>query len=277
MTKALFFIVLILTGFIYIFNVDKPVSDKLTFINSFKQAYVSQILKISDFAQKHLNQASTIESLKKQNEELEQFRTLSINATTTLTNLISSYSTLSKTKDNIELTKVISYVDFDDFTKVWLDTPKKDDQIQGLISENFTAGIVVNRAGKSLALLNGNDKCNYAVYLGDKKAPGIVHGYDKHNHLKVKFIPVWIDIKVGDEVITSGMDNIFFEGLKVGRIVSLNKMADMQEAIIVPYAKVLKEKFFYIYSHKIIEEIEKDTPMENLKKEKEAAKLKAKK
>ncbi len=48
----------------------------------------------------------------------------------------------------------------------------------------------------------------------------------------MKYIPIWIEINLGDEVITSGMDNIFFKGLKVGKVVSINKMADQQEAFI---------------------------------------------
>ncbi len=43
------------------------------------------------------------------------------------------------------------------------------------------------------------------------------------------------------------MDGIFFEGLKVGKVVSIKKMQDIQEATIAPYAKVLKQKSFFVY------------------------------
>ena len=234
------------------FSIEQPFSDKLTFINHFKTFYIDQVLKVEKFSTKYFAQAKHIDELSKENEELQKYQSLYINSKTTLNNLINSYSSLSKSEHNIELTRVVSYVDFDDFTKVWLDTPKESEQIQGLISEEYAAGIVVKRADKSLALLNGNSKCNYTVFIGDSKAPGIVHGYQRKNYLKVKYIPVWMDIKVGDEVITSGMDNIFFEGLKVGKVVAIKKMPDMQEATIAPYANVIKEKFFHIYTHKLL-------------------------
>ena len=53
------------------------------------------------------------------------------------------------------------------------------------------------------------------------------------------------------------MDDIFFEGLKVGRVISIKKMADMQEATVEPYAKAQQETFFYIYSKKIVEKKQK--------------------
>jgi len=249
MNKILFILILIIAGLIYIFNIDKTVSDKFTSLNSFKQSYIIQVTKIGDFFDKYLGQADTIERLKKEVIALEKIKLLHTNSKTTLSNLINSYSSLSQEEHKITLSRVISYVDFDNYTKVWLDLPKKDDKILGLISDNYTAGIVINKSDKALALLNGNEKCNYAVYVGEKKAPGIVHGYHEKNYLTIKFIPIWIDIKVGDEVVTSGMDNIFFAGLKVGKVIAIKKMPDMQEAIIAPYAKAIQEKYFYVYSH----------------------------
>ena len=36
--------------------------------------------------------------------------------------------------------------------------------------------------------------------------------------LVAKYIPSWMNIYIGDEVITSGMDDIFPQGLKLGKI-----------------------------------------------------------
>lgn len=85
-------------------------------------------------------------------------------------------------------------------------------------------------------------------FIGENKAPGITHEHKESKYITVKYIPIWIDIKVGDEVVTSGMDNIFFEGLKVGKVVRIKRMADIQEATVEPYAQVLKKEYFHIYT-----------------------------
>ena len=112
-----------------------------------------------------------------------------------------------------------------------------------------------------MALLNGNEKSNYSVYIGEEKAPGIMHGTYKENLLIIKFIPIWINIQRDDEVITSGMDNIFFEGLKVGKVVGIKKRANMQEAIIEPYAKTLQAEYFNVYKQEAKKKIKKQKPI----------------
>jgi hypothetical protein len=36
----------------------------------------------------------------------------------------------------------------------------------------------------------------------------------------------------------------------VGKVVNIKKMADIQEAPVLPYSKVLEKKYFHIYSKK---------------------------
>ena len=45
------------------------------------------------------------------------------------------------------------------------------------------------------------------------------------------------------------MDNIFFEGLKVGRIIEVTSLPDMKIATVKPYVNVLKKKYFYAYKN----------------------------
>ncbi len=261
MSRALFIFILLFAGLFYIFNIDKPIIQKFTFINNIKQFYVQQVIAFGDFTEKYLGQAQKIEKLKLENNELKKYKILYTNSQASLNVLRDALFDTDNINSDLQLSNVLSYVNFDDFTKVWIDYPKQDEQILGLISQNYAAGIVKNFAGKSLALLNGNQKANYAVYIGDNKAPGIVHGNNRNNLLTIKFIPIWITIKQGDEVITSGMDNIFFEGLKVGRVVGIKKMADMQEAIIKPYAKALRADYFYVYKNITKEEISQPEPL----------------
>ena len=253
---------------LYIFNVDQSVSSNFKFINDIKNFYTEKLVKVEQTLTKYFFQSQTIENLSLENEDLKKYRLLYVEKSLELKEIKDIHSSLKNYQSDLKLTKVLSYVDFDDFTKVWLDVEKTDSHIQGLISENFAAGIVINKGNQALALLNGNEKSNYAVFIGENKAPGITHATSNSNVLLAKFIPIWINIKVGDEVITSGMDNIFFEGLKVGKVVGIRKMADMQEARIEPYVNALEQNFFYIYSKKVIKKplIEKKkTPTTNKK------------
>jgi rod shape-determining protein MreC len=96
-----------------------------------------------------------------------------------------------------------------------------------------------------LALLNSDIKSTYAVYIGEQRAPGIAHGNNDKN-LVVNFIPAWFSIKVGDEVITSGLDNIFFKGLRVGHVIAISKSQGYQNAVVEQYYKSNEPSYFHI-------------------------------
>ncbi|MDO8260610.1 MAG: rod shape-determining protein MreC, partial [Candidatus Magasanikbacteria bacterium] len=85
----------------------------------------------------------------------------------------------------------------------------------------------------------------YSVFVGDNKAPGIAHGNSAEN-LIINFIPAWFLIEVGDEVITSGLDEIFFKGLKVGTVLSVTKSQGYQSAVVEPYYKANNPNYFYM-------------------------------
>ena len=252
MRKFLFIIFFLTIGLLYLFRIDKLIVEKLSFSNNFKNIYINNIINVSSKIEKYFNNVTTIDRLQKDNNELKQYQILyqtTQKRLDTLKKFISEMDVNIINSHNVKLAKVLSYINFNDFTKVWLDLPKVDDTILGLIVKDYAAGIVINNNGKSVALLNGNKECSYAVFIGEDKVPGIVTSSKDGKNLTIQFIPIWAEIKIGDEVITSGMDNIFFEGLKVGRISEESKRPDMQTAIVKPYAKVLKKKYFYTYRH----------------------------
>lgn len=112
--------------------------------------------------------------------------------------------------------------------------------------DSVTCGIALqNGNGRYEAFLNGDQKCSYGVYIGKQKAPGVVYGRNQ-NRLTVKFIPTWMDVKVGDEVVTSGLDNIFFEGVKVGIVKSVSSDNAYKEAQVDGYYNPLSPNYFYL-------------------------------
>jgi len=251
MNKLVFLFILLLLTVVYIFKKDRLLSDNFPIINEIKAKYIEHVISTEEIIFKYFKQIQTIEKLKTQNQDLVKFQSLYTRVKRENENIIHALENISLIEEEkITLAKVLSYVHLNDFTKVWLDIKKTDSIIEGLIDGEFSAGIVINQSGYAQALLNGNEKSNYAVYIGENKAPGITHEHPSKQFITIKFIPIWVNINVGDEVITSGMDDIFFEGLKVGTVASIKKMADIQEATVLPYSNVLEKKYFHIYSKK---------------------------
>lgn len=251
MKHLLFIFLFVALSLSYLFEVDELLIKKFSFFNDLKISYIDKVISISSSIEKHFNQIQTIEELKAQNNELKEYKILYTSTQkqlNTLKDFLLSVE-LPQSKSTIELVKVLSYINFNDFTKVWLDRTSEDDTILGLITENYAAGIVVNKNGKSVGLLNGNKDCSYAVFIGESKNPGILTSSINQEELQIRYIPIWAEIKKGDEVITSGMDNIFFEGLKVGTITEVTNLADMKIATVKPYVNVLKKRYFYTYKN----------------------------
>ena len=251
MRKFVFALLFIIAGASYLFRIDELLIKKFTFLNDFKNLYISKVISFTTSLEKHFNQAETIEKLKIENGELKEYKILYTNAQNQLHTLKEFLVNIDipENKSKIEIVKVLSYINYNDFTKVWLDKKIENDTILGLITDNYSAGIVVNKNGKSVGLLNGNKDCSYAIFIGEGKNPGILTSSINQEELQIRYIPIWAEIKKGDEVITSGMDNIFFEGLKVGTITEVTNLADMKIATVKPYVNVLKKKYFYTYKN----------------------------
>lgn len=251
MRKFVFVLIFLTVGLLYLFEVDKLITKNFSFFNDLKLSYIDKVINISTTVEKYFNQATTIEQLKAENKELKEYKILYTSTQKqldTIKELIIGLNP-SELKPKIELVKVLSYISFNDFTKVWIDKKTSSEKILGLITENYAAGIVVQKDDRSVALLNGNKECSYAVFIGENKVPGIITSSKDGKDMIIKFIPIWSEITKGDEVITSGMDNIFFEGLKVGRITEITTLPDMKIATLKPYANVLEKKYFYTYEH----------------------------
>ena len=230
---AIFVLFALLFGGALFFMTDlqRPI---LSLSNSVKSSYHNLTASIGQSYDEHFKQQDTIIELRKQLNLYEESHLLLHQVATELNALF------------VELVRTISYVKFGDINKVWIDTPSFDPaKVYGLVHKENVAGIVVMKEGRPMALLNGALKSAYAVYVGANKAPGIVHGL-KTRELIVEFIPTWIKIKEGDEVLTSGLDNLFFPGLKVGKVVSIEQSQGYQNAIIDPYYNASNPDYFHL-------------------------------
>jgi len=154
---------------------------------------------------------------------------------------------------NLVFTQVISYAKLPDFTEVYINYDKPFKTPRGLVYNNLSAGIVIkNYSNYSLALLNSNEKTSYTVFVGKNQIPGIFYG--KIN--TIKYIPKFKPVKVGDEVITSGLDGVFYKGAKVGVVTEVIEKKLYQEAKVRLYYNDLNPEYFYVVQ----------TPLEKIQK-----------
>jgi len=245
--KVLFFLILILALLGYIFKIDKIIVIEFTNLtNNIKSTYKNYYNSIQNNISNYFDQTEQLSSLKVKLEEYKQFKLLYTSSSKRVKEL--ENNKINDKNLSIKYVEVLSYLHMNDFSKVLLDTDIKiDDKILALSTiDGHSAGIVIQQDNQIIAYLNNNEKCNYAVFIGTNNIPGITSGTNKQNNLIIKYIPKWNEIKVGDEVITSGMDNIFPSGLNVGVVLRVETNSNTQTAYIKPSVDVLANKYFYI-------------------------------
>jgi len=227
---------------ITIFYFKKPLIDNTLYLfNQTKITISYYISKISTTISNHFNQIEKIEILTKENQQL-------INEIQKLIPIKKKCENLKLFEKlnipNITFTQTISYAKLPDMSSIYIDYNKSIKSPKGLIYNNQTAGIVVkNIKNFSLAYLNDNPNTSYTVFIGKEKIPGVLFG---GKEIKIKYIPKYSKINIGDLVITSGLDKIFYEGINVGLITNITKKNLYQEATIQPFYNPLHPNFFYV-------------------------------
>jgi len=248
MNKKLFtYFLLLLALFLGALYYTKTIqSPLLSSVNNIKIFYHTVTQNIQNSIDKHFFQAQEITNLKEKLQTCQNNHLIIEQLTANLNNMYKENNTTLATNPKSELVRTISYEKFGNFNRLWLDIPEyNSSKIYGLVYKDAVAGIVIPKNGKALALLNNDIKSTYAVYIGKTKAPGITHGNNGKN-LIASFIPAWFTIHIGDEVTTSGLDNLFFQGLKVGKVISITKSQGYQNAVIEPYYKSNTPSYFYL-------------------------------
>lgn len=211
---------------------------------SIVKMYDDGIKFIVNKVNEHFRQKEEIISLRTQNAELEKSAVLLASFAKELNEiLIDKNSSIYEPK--IQLVRALSYVNISDYNKIWLD--KFDDfnssKIYGLIYQGKSAGIVISKDDRPMAILQNDPKNIFAVFVGNEKIPGIAHG--NKNGLLIKFIPQWLHPKEGDEVYTSGLDGIFFSGVPVGKVTKVIEESLYKSVLVEPYVKVDIPSYLY--------------------------------
>lgn len=241
---TVFLLALLLGGVLYFTDILQSPIIRLTFI--LKSAYQDGIEQIQNSIDEHYQQQKIIIDLRKKNQYYENKLLALHQIADEYQKLLTEHKSTIVTQPNVELVRTLSYVRFGDPHRLWIEMDHfQPTQVYGLLHRGYTAGIVVSNKGKPIALLNGDAKSSYAVNVGAAQAPGIIRG-NNARQLVVEFIPTWIPISVGDQVLTSGLDRIFLSGLKVGKVVSIYKAQGYQSAIVEPYFYGKNPAYFHV-------------------------------
>jgi rod shape-determining protein MreC len=249
--KFLLFLVAIGIATLYLIGFDKIVyKEFLSLKASVQSFYLNSFVYVGEVVSKYFNQLNQIEKLTEQNKQNETYRILYEQAQSELEKFeyIDKVQTIDK--NNFEKVPVLSYLQFNDLSKVILDYDSSitEESIKALVTyEGYSAGIVLEQKNKPIALLNNNPKCNYTVFIGEQKNPGITSGMNQKGQLLIKYVPIWEDVNIDDEVITSSLDNIFPYGIKVGKVIDYEVKDNMQLVFVQPYANALSYEEFFIY------------------------------
>lgn len=232
----------------YIFNIDNIIKNNLSILgNNISNGYINTLISLESSINKYFNQTDYIEQLKKENKELTKYKTLYDIAGNEVKELKNMFH--MKQTDDLQLqrVKVLSYYTLYEPSIVRFNHIIADDPISPIITDKgFSAGILIKKESSALGYLNKNPKCNYAVFIGNETAPGITSGMDKNGNLIIKHIPKWKKIDQNDEIITSGMDEIFPFGIKVGKVLRIEKGENTNTVYALPYAQTLGKRYFNI-------------------------------
>ncbi|TQR61246.1 rod shape-determining protein MreC [Campylobacter troglodytis] len=212
--------------------------------DSLINAYYNSKNYLKELISEHFNQAEQIRILREQNRILEEGNALASTFASQL-NLLLEDKNSSQYFPQLSLIKALSYVQISDYNRIWINAPTfSDTKNKGLIYQGYTAGIAITREGRAMALLQSDENCVFSVVIGKDKIPGVLQG--RGDRVGIKFIPKFNTVNIGDEVLTSGLDGVFFSGVPVGKITRVINEAMYNSAEIEPFAKIELPSYMYV-------------------------------
>jgi len=256
-TSRLILFLIITFLIVFLLKKEEKFQDKFAVLTlPLKESYLNFSNSMHHSLNQYLNQVETIKTLEDENILLRKYLYQQ------KINLI-SFQQLNQYNEeklngfkNILRVQTISYRKLNDFSQIYLTQADTlgEDKIYGLIQKNVVAGIAIKENDTLKGLLLSNPICQFSTFIGKDKTPGIAKGIDSES-IEVKFIPKWSKIKVGDKVMTSGLDNIFLPEIPVGVVTNILTKSTYKTAIVKTYADVLHPNFFYLVKE-VLQEIE---------------------
>ncbi|QKF64038.1 rod shape-determining protein MreC [Campylobacter corcagiensis] len=239
--KPLIFIAILVFVSLYF---GSAIQSKSVGVSSQVVSFFKDVKDIISFKiTQHIHKNRQVRELTAENKELEK-RALLLNTFAYELNQILKDTNSLQFSPNAVLIRTTSYVNISDYSKFWVDFKGfKDGEIYGVIYGGNSAGIVVSKDNNPMLVLQNDPLSSFSVSIGFDEIPAVAVG-DGVN-LIAKFIPQWLSPNVGDEVFTSGLDEIFFAGVPVGVVKEVIDEDLYKSAVIEPYFKENSPAFLY--------------------------------
>lgn len=243
-SKIKFLIIIAYIVFLSFYASDALKKNFLDVSNSVVAYFDSFLIYSKNLFSEHFNQAKNIAELRAENAKLKEATALLDAFSYELNDLLKN-NQAKNFNPKIKIARALSYAQIGDHSKIWLDFEDFDkNKTYGLILNDKTAGIVINQNDRPLAILQNDPKSVFAVYIGNDKIPGIAKGNGKN--IEVKYIAKWLTPQIGDEVRTSGLDEMFFGGTLVGKVIELIDENIYVTAVVEPAAKITIPSYLYV-------------------------------
>ncbi|WP_104696929.1 MULTISPECIES: rod shape-determining protein MreC [unclassified Helicobacter] len=256
--RSLFLILFFIFYFAIVFVFSQGVRDKFFKVTgAIKMQYLEFSQSLGKNYDRFFNQAKSIAFLQEKYKEYQKIELELLETKKRLEQVFEFVPQLDLyPKVTFEPALVISYVDFLEYDKVWLHTkmPYQNNKIFGIVQDGYALGIAVVDKDRLVGLFNGNEQCGYSVYIGKDKIPATLH-YNPQNKETVlaDFIPQYFSIQAGDQVFTSGLDNIFVQDIPVGVVVEVVDKNGYITAVVKPYADIKSPKYLWLINKENID------------------------
>lgn len=248
MKKLFLWIIFLAIAFFLSMQISKEFQAKVLYLSdAVKIGILNLNTNVVNIVTRYFNQAEHIKDLSNALHKKENLQYL-YDALQNEHNALLEAVNTKPTMMQVVLSRMISYVEINNYTKIWLESKnlqnKREQAIFGIISDNKAAGIAVMQDGRLQGFLNGNEKCSYSVNIGDNAMPGVAK-YDINKGFVVDYIPLYPSVEIGDSVYTSGFDDIFYPGILVGVVESVEESQGYQIARVKP-AITGAEHFYWL-------------------------------
>ncbi len=251
-TRLIIIAILLMMLTVLLSRNDARITDTLlAAINPIKQNYKNFTQNLEDKSHSYIFQKESIQKLSRENRILRKRLLEQMHYIKQVKDVYDILPTLTHLPlASVSIVETISYVKLNSFSQIILTKPKglKEDKLYGIIQDRVVAGIAKVKHQQLYGYLTSDKQCRFSVFIGKSKAPGIALGHEK-NEMLVKFIPKWHDIKEGDKVITSGLDNIFFADIPVGIVTKIEVQSSYTVAYIKTYNNIFQPKTFFLINN----------------------------